>query len=124
MNKELKEKWLKALRGQGDKTYKQGKSYLRCGDCYCCLGVLCDIINPEGWVKEPGDDLFRYNNACAMLPVEVRMIAKLEIGEAPKLADMNDEGKDFITIAQHIEENINGDEPQAEVGGSAPQQKV
>jgi hypothetical protein len=124
MDKELKEKWLKALRGQGDKTYNQGKSFLRYGDCYCCLGVLCDIINPEGWVKEQGGDLFRYYNACAILPVEVRMISKIEIGEAPKLADMNDEGKDFITIAQHIEENINGDEPQAEVGGSAPQQKV
>lgn len=45
MNKEVKAKWLKALRSG---KYKQGDSYLRRKDgTYCCLGVLCDIYKKE-----------------------------------------------------------------------------
>lgn len=44
MNKELKNKWIEALRSG---KYKQGKGALRTGDIenphYCCLGVLCAI---------------------------------------------------------------------------------
>lgn len=32
--------WLKALRSG---TYKQGRSRLRRGDMFCCLGVACDV---------------------------------------------------------------------------------
>lgn len=44
MNKEVKEKWLKALR---DGNYKQGYDRLKDGDCFCCLGVLCDLYAKE-----------------------------------------------------------------------------
>ena|SRR6185312_5054794 len=47
MDAELKQKWIDALRsGQ----YEQGNGQLRTqDDKFCCLGVLCDIINPHGW---------------------------------------------------------------------------
>jgi hypothetical protein len=44
VNKEYKEKWVEALRSG---KYKQGKGCLKKGDEYCCLGVLCDIVDPE-----------------------------------------------------------------------------
>lgn len=48
MNQEIKEKWLAALRSG---KYKQGKTVLRSqDDCYCCLGVLCDIQDSGQWV--------------------------------------------------------------------------
>jgi len=40
MTPELKAKWLAALRSG---NYKQGESFLRWNDTYCCLGVLCDV---------------------------------------------------------------------------------
>ncbi len=40
MDKKLKSKWLKALRSG---RYKQTKGFLRRGDHYCCIGVLCQI---------------------------------------------------------------------------------
>ena len=50
MNKELKEKWLTALRSG---EYAQGNGALRkpgdAKDSFCCLGVLCDIYDPSGW---------------------------------------------------------------------------
>jgi hypothetical protein len=44
MNADIKEKWIAALRSG---KYKQGNSYLRRGDEYCCLGVLCDVMGME-----------------------------------------------------------------------------
>lgn len=48
MDAAIKAKWLEALRS-GD--YRQGTGHLRSvsNDTYCCLGVLCDIADPEGW---------------------------------------------------------------------------
>lgn len=50
MNEEYKERWLTAFRSG---KYKQGRRVLRGSkDHYCCLGVLCDVANPEGWEKD------------------------------------------------------------------------
>lgn len=46
---ELKAKWLVALRSG---EYQQAKGALRTIEgekCMCCLGVLCDVIDPNGW---------------------------------------------------------------------------
>jgi hypothetical protein len=51
MDKELKHNWTHALRSG---EYKQGKRFLRSSsDEYCCLGVICDLYDPEAW--EYGD---------------------------------------------------------------------
>ena len=42
----LMQDWIAALRS-GD--YTQTGSHLRDETGFCCLGVLCDIINPDGW---------------------------------------------------------------------------
>lgn len=42
-----REAWVRALRS--GKYEKQTDGYLRCGDAFCCLGVLCDLENPDGW---------------------------------------------------------------------------
>lgn len=44
MNPEIKTKWVKALRNG---EYRKGRSQLRIGDRFCCLGVLCDIHAKE-----------------------------------------------------------------------------
>jgi hypothetical protein len=51
---EVKEKWIEAL--LSDK-YKQGHEFLRVTVApdkveHCCLGVLCDIIEPTSWDKD------------------------------------------------------------------------
>lgn len=47
MDAKLKAQWLDALRSG---EYKQGKEMLRTQDnSYCCLGVLCDVVDPDGW---------------------------------------------------------------------------
>ena len=47
----LKERWIEALESG---KYTQGRGQLRLQDSFCCLGVLCDLVNPNGWVQQQG----------------------------------------------------------------------
>lgn len=49
MNKDVKEKWVTALRSG---KYKQGQGCLRRGDDHCCLGVLQDLYHRTTGVED------------------------------------------------------------------------
>lgn len=68
MNATVKKKWLEALRSG---KYDQIRGILRCGNAFCCLGVLCDIHSKETgkeWRKEKHYSYFYYETN---LPLEV-----------------------------------------------------
>ncbi len=91
MKKVVKKKWVKALRS-GD--YDQGKHFLRHGGRYCCLGVLCDVQSKKALsgLKSLG---------TSQLPP--RWAAGLTKEQMSELAKLNDTGKSFDKIADHIE---------------------
>ena len=104
MNKQLKTKWLEALRSgeydQGVGHYvTAGKEY----DSFCCLGVLCDIQDAV-W------DMNGYNNAYD-LDVKT-MVGDAHVPNGPDwsgqngLATMNDSGDSFNKIAKYIERHF------------------
>lgn len=124
MNAEVKKKWVNALRS-GD--YHQGRGRLRKRrnpestkdrnlDLFCCLGVLCDLYDPEGW---EGD---LYLGASVFPPLEVEKWAGLSVdgsyGEPNRvnvcvdLVTMNDGENpdeyafDFEEIADYIEREL------------------
>lgn len=46
----FKQRWVQALRGD---QYRQGRERLRDpDDCFCCLGVACDVLNSKEWSQE------------------------------------------------------------------------
>ena len=97
MKSELKAKWLEALRSG---KYEQAKGCLRKDDRYCCLGVLCDVVDPSGW--ELIGNTYKYLGYLSFLPPEVA-----NIGYEDALVGMNDgKGKSFPEIADWIEANI------------------
>lgn len=102
----LKQKWIDALRfGE----YKQGQHNLRdFDDNFCCLGVLCDVIDPSLWVEDDIDDYgkrYKWGGCSASLPYDVVM--RFKILSQPIYMMMNDlEGKSFAEIADHIEANV------------------
>ena len=109
MNKEIKAKWVAALRS-GD--YKQAKNQLRKTedghDSFCCLGVLCDVINPDGW-----DDGNRFLGNMSLLPPDAMRIAGIDTlyvvheHDRPHLTELNDgRGLNFNQIADLIEEQL------------------
>jgi len=113
MNKEMKKKWLKALRS-GD--YDQGTSFLcavdnrgtRCAR-YCCLGVLQELVSGEdAWTDVYGSGFLRigYEGFTSMPDSGTLKTVGLDYLQARKLATMNDKGKSFEEIADWIEENL------------------
>ncbi len=83
MNKEIKDKWLEALRS-GD--YQKTKHALKQDDKFCCLGVLCDLYRKETgdgeWIKDGNFYRFKVANKIddGTLPLKVRKWA--ELGES------------------------------------------
>lgn len=104
MHKELKTKWLNALRSG---NYKQTTGVLiRDGISFCCIGVLCDVVEHV----EVFDDYVFSGITNTELEIDLDRGTLFAIGltreEAERLMCMNDEGSSFQDIADYIEENI------------------
>lgn len=109
MNPDIKAKWLEALRSG---KYQQGKSRLRADDRFCCIGVLCDVLNADAWAHssvEIGEFYWRdpqgYKVFAALLP-EALETTGLSSDQQDNLIDMNDNGESFETISAHIEKTL------------------
>ena len=94
MNKVWKERWVKALRSG---KYKQGKGHLHANGKYCCLGVLRQIVTPGSLIESENGDL---------LPNFLLQKVCLHHETQDRLADMNDTGWTFESIANYIEKRL------------------
>lgn len=114
MNKDIKKRWLDALRSG---KYKQGVGALRKrGYKFCCLGVLCDIVKPSSWTICRGTICYQMGNSTGLPPKEVLEVCGIVDdffgfdGIGFRLTTMNDsENKTFNEIADFIEEKISDD---------------
>lgn len=100
MTRAERDAWVAALRSG---KYRQGQDRLRSESGFCCLGVLCDIKNPEGWRASPitggwfhGRE-FMFPDPCVSdIPESIQN----------QVARLNDNGKSFLEIANWIEANV------------------
>jgi hypothetical protein len=115
MNKEWKEKWIKALRSG---KYRQAREALNSSEGMCCLGVLGDLAvkaEKAEWIEE-GYEIDKFlvpigdisNGLNSYLPASMASdLFGLTEKEQVTLADMNDgDGLSFKQIANYIEENL------------------
>jgi hypothetical protein len=96
-------KWVKALRSG---KYSQAKGQLKTTEGYCCLGVLCDLAVKAGVLKV-------FPTGRGNLPLNVKRWAGLVDPAGgydghQNLADDNDSGNRFKTIANIIESEPEG----------------
>lgn len=106
MNLTIKNKWLEALRSG---NYKQGQKVLRSQDNkFCCLGVLCDIMDPEAWNNDSvfGGPQYGENEATSFPPHAVLEQIDESSDALWPLAWKNDDGAPFTEIADYIEVNL------------------
>lgn len=105
LNQEIKEKWVKALRSGG---HEQGVGSLRRGDRFCCLGVICDIVDPEGWEEPEAISGITTHRGFTFVPsYEIQSFIELDRTVVGVLATMNDIScKSFSEIADYIEESL------------------
>lgn len=100
MRQEWKQKWIKALRSG---KYKQARRILlkKSTGGMCCLGVLCEIAKP-GFLLEY--EKRGHTLIADFVPTEIQDIVGWMSGDkCGELAQLNDSGKRFTTIAKKIE---------------------
>jgi hypothetical protein len=110
MDKKTKELWLEELRC-GRRKQTQGKLRSYESDSFCCLGVLCEVLeydkdgfdgyyHPEGYPLngEGAADMFRYGESDEYISV-----GDLSEQDRSELIEMNDKGVSFPEIADWIE---------------------
>ena len=121
MKEQIARTWVEALRS-GD--YKQTAGVLYDGEGYCCLGVLCRVMGYKFEVTTPSvfkwhvADVTENESSSQLLPRKAMVKAGIksnngqvnfvtEDGDSEQitLAEMNDNGQNFETIADFIEEN-------------------
>ena len=104
MKKELKSRWVTALRSG---EYKQGRRNLRLNNEFCCLGVLCEI---DERVIRGSYDTYSYKgvpNMSWVLSNEYLDDLRLPHEQTSLLMGMNDnKGESFSEIANWIEANV------------------
>ena len=113
MNKEIKAKWVAALRS-GD--YVQGKGKLRSDGKFCCLGVLCNLhAQAHPAIAAMQQDGTSYMGKASFPHKKVSNWAGLEDcgdnrvsinGISNSLAEHNDCGRTFLEIADAIESQL------------------
>lgn len=116
MDPVLKTEWLAALRSG---KYMQGRGFLRTGkDEFCCLGVLCDIVDKKNGTSEW--KLKKKAASYSFMDMTTNLPERLEIAtgvayhggfmtiekKLNSLAAHNDDGKTFAQIADAIEKNL------------------
>lgn len=112
MDAKIKEKWVSALRSG---EYTQGRNRLRDNNSFCCLGVLCDLAAEENVGTWNELDQFciddKYFTSAVLFPPEAVTqnwagFSNSDMELVSYLAENNDQGFSFTTIAEYIEENF------------------
>lgn len=106
MPSEIRNAWIKALRSG---KYEQGRHVLKDSDAgYCCLGVLCDVIDSSKWEYRPGREFeYQYEGSFEYPPDDVKFKANLTEGACSALASLNDDDElTFNQIANIIENSL------------------
>lgn len=100
--------WLEALRSE---KYPQDKGHLKTREGFCCLGVLCDVIDNTKWNDYNNTHYQTYgpSKKVASTDGDINLFFFGNSGiSRGTLMDMNDcENKSFKEIADYIENNFN-----------------
>lgn len=104
MDPEIKAKWIAALRSG---KYPQAKAALRTDVGYCCLGVLCDVVRPNGWSQPFAQPEWKHLGEYSAPDPSIGVEIELSSLSQEWLVHLNDAaGKSFAEIADYIEQSL------------------
>tara|TARA_R110000744_G_scaffold170264_2_gene288414 strand:- start:16973 stop:17299 length:327 start_codon:yes stop_codon:yes gene_type:complete len=98
----VKTKWIEALRSG---KYKQTTETLQDGTGLCCLGVLCKVAQNED-IKVDTCGTYVTGEDLSSSQYDVYEWSGLNSTTETDLEEMNDNGENFNTIADFIEEYL------------------
>ena len=84
---DLYDRWIDALESG---LYKKGEDYLRHRDEYCCLGVVCDISNTNGWRTEIHSDVVAFGPNLEMQELPLNIMQELQLATPDGVFSIDD----------------------------------
>lgn len=102
----LQAKWIEELRSG---RLVQGVGGLRPSEnTYCCLGVACQVYDPQRWSLDPEHRSFAfYDENSQWLPGELNDAFQIDGSLETTLIEMNDQEKrSFAEIADFLEQEF------------------
>jgi hypothetical protein len=109
MLQSYKQRWIDSLRSgaynENRLTYKCLRKIFLKQDFFSPIGVLCDILYKDGWIKENNH---RYSWCGYFYCPAIDLLAKAELskGALDDIMRMTSDGLQFEDIAEFIEEYI------------------
>lgn len=100
--------WIAAL-ASGDYNQTTGKLRSNISGGYCCLGVICQVNDPDGWKGFAGGYGHEMGSEVARngyLSDKVARTYNLTKAGQKKLARLNDGGSRFVDIALFLSEQL------------------
>ena len=113
MNKEVAREWIDAARSLDEKRHARGFlgiSNLVGQECFCVMGILCNIAARKGVVvKRKAGRIIEFDGNQGLVPYPVLEWAGIDFNQAQELSLMNDDEDKEITLkelADFIEQQI------------------
>lgn len=101
--KDVRNRWISALFSG---TFRRGKNALRSSDnCYDPIGILCNVIDPNGWVQaDPKSNFgFHRKDITEFAPRTITRLAGLSESDVEAINTLNDfYNLDFYGVACKI----------------------
>lgn len=107
MKKLIKDKWLEGLKSG---KYTHYKSSLRSNDdCFCALGVLCDIVDPNGWSKNDGrtgEVHWSHQMRYAFPTQDLLDDAGISPSQTTMIIQLNEKNNGFEEVIKYVEKHL------------------
>lgn len=105
MNTDLKNKWIQAMESG---EYQFGSGELRDDDnCFCALGVLCNIIDPGKWFMSENRATRWYDPNCnTFIPENIQEEIGITQSQITNIWNLNDIYKSYQPVIDYIKENL------------------
>ena len=107
MDKELKLKWLEALKS-GTYTKTTYRVIRKAQDnTFDVIGVLLDVVDPNGWILHK-DNTYFHKLSWGTGSIKIKVLASLGLDTfiESKLIYLNDHNKDWTQVIKFIEETL------------------
>lgn len=100
MREPVRKQLIDALRSG---KYQHFTGALRCGDCFCALGVLCDISNLGNWRQGRYVVNDTVRSTSCIPPDPVLKWADLPYEEMDRIWEKNDRYSSYDAVIRHLE---------------------
>lgn len=107
LNKYVKKKWVDALRSDKyTQTFQVMKAQKNGSDCFCALGVLCDIMDPDKWNKDEYGMNYWGEDPSVLIQKEILNSIGLTRDDMRNVWALNDSSENYGPVVKFVRDYL------------------